>query len=105
MCVSADEVPAETLEKEKEIFRAQALESGKPEKILEKIVEGRMRKYLEEVTLLGQAFVKDTDLTVEKLLRQAGAKVLRFARIEVGEGIEKKQEDFAAEVMAQARRD
>jgi elongation factor Ts len=104
MCVSADEVPAETMEKEKEIFRAQALESGKPEKILEKIVEGRVRKYLEEVTLLGQAFVKDTDLTVEKLLRQNGAKVLRFARIEVGEGIEKKQEDFAAEVMAQARR-
>jgi len=105
VCVSADEVPAQTLEKEKEIFRAQALESGKPEKILDKIVEGRVRKYLEEVTLLGQAFVKDTDLTVEKLLRQAGAKVLRFARIEVGEGIEKKQEDFAAEVMAQARRD
>jgi elongation factor Ts len=93
------------MEKEKEIFRAQALESGKPEKILEKIVDGRVRKYLEEVTLLGQAFVKDTDLTVEKLLRQTGAKVLRFARIEVGEGIERKQEDFAAEVMAQARRD
>jgi len=103
MCVGVDAVPAETLEKEKEIFRAQALESGKPEKIVEKIVEGKVRKYLEEVTLLGQAFVKDTDVTVEKLLAQAGAKVLRFARIEVGEGIEKKQENFADEVMAQVR--
>jgi len=105
LCVSADEVPAATLEKETEIFRAQALESGKPEKILEKIVEGRVRKYLEEVTLLGQSFVKDPDLTVHKLLAQAGAKVVRFARIEVGEGIEKKQENFADEVMAQMRGD
>jgi elongation factor Ts len=103
MCVSADDVPAETLEKEKEIFRAQALQSGKPEKIVDKIIDGRVRKYLEETTLLGQAFVKDTDVTVEKLLRQAGAKVVRFARIEVGEGLEKRQEDFAAEVMAQVR--
>jgi elongation factor Ts len=104
MCVSADQVPAQVLEKEKEIFRAQALDSGKPEKIVDKIIDGRVRKYLEEVTLLGQAFVKDRDVTVEKLLGQAGAKVVRFARVEVGEGIEKKQEDFAAEVMAQARR-
>jgi elongation factor Ts len=103
MCVSADDVPAETLEKEKEIFRAQALESGKPEKIVEKIIGGRVRKYLEEVTLLGQAFVKDPDTTVEKLLEQAGAQVVRFARIEVGEGIEKKEESFADEVMAQVR--
>jgi len=105
MCVGADQVPAEVLEKEKEIFRVQALDSGKPEKIVDKIVGGRVRKFLEEVTLLGQAFVKDTDVTVEKLLGEAGAKVVRFARVEVGEGIEKKQEDFAAEVMAQARRD
>jgi len=105
LCVSADEVPAATLEKDKEIFRAQALESGKPEKILDKIVEGKIRKYLEEVTLLGQAFVKDPDLTVDKLLTQAGAKVVRFARVEVGEGIEKKQENFADEVMAQVRGD
>jgi elongation factor Ts len=103
MCVSAGEVPAETLEKEKEIFRAQALQSGKPEKIVDKIIDGRVRKYLQEVTLLGQAFVKDTDVTVEKLLRRTGAKVVRFARIEVGEGLEKRQEDFAAEVMAQVR--
>jgi len=105
LCVSADEVPAATLEKEQEIFRAQALESGKPTQIAEKIVAGRVRKYLEEVTLLGQAFVKDPDLTVHKLLAQAGAKVVRFARIEVGEGIEKKQENFADEVMAQVRGD
>ncbi len=101
LCVSADQIPAAVLEKEKEIFRAQALESGKPEKILEKIVEGRVRKYLEEVTLLGQAFVKDPDLTVQQLLTQAGAKVVRFARVEVGEGIKKKQENFADEVRAQ----
>lgn len=105
MCVSADQVPATVLEKEKEIFRAQALESGKPEKILEKIVEGRVRKYLEEVTLLGQPFVKDPDITVDKLLAQAGTKVIHFARVEVGEGIEKKQENFADEVMAQVRGD
>jgi len=103
MCVSAEQVPADALEKEKEIFRAQALESGKPENIVEKIIGGRVRKYLEEVTLLGQAFVKDPDVTVEKLLGQAGAKVIRFARVEVGEGIEKKQENFADEVMSQVR--
>lgn len=103
MCVSADEVPAENLEKEKEIFRAQALESGKPENIVDKIVGGRVRKYLEEVTLLGQAFVKDSDVSVEKLLNQSGAEVARFARVEVGEGIEKKEENFADEVMAQVR--
>lgn len=103
MCVGADQVPAEVLEKEKDIFRAQAMESGKPADIVEKIIGGRVRKYLEEVTLLGQAFVKDTDTSVEKLLNQAGAKVLRFARVEVGEGLEKKAESFADEVMAQVR--
>lgn len=103
MCVSAEQVPADALEKEKEIFRAQALESGKPENIVEKIIGGRVRKYLEEVTLVGQAFVKDPDVTVEKLLDQAGARVIRFARVEVGEGIEKKQENFADEVMSQVR--
>ena len=101
--VSADQIPAPTLAKEKEIFRAQALDSGKPEKILEKIVDGRVRKYFEEVTLLGQAFVKDPDQRVEQLLARAGARVRRFARVEVGEGIEKKQENFADEVMAQVR--
>jgi len=104
LCVGAGEVPSKVLEKERDIFRAQALESGKPASIVEKIIEGRVRKYLEEVTLLGQAFVKDPDVTVEKLLGKAGAKVVRFARVEVGEGIEKRQEDFATEVMAQVRK-
>jgi elongation factor Ts len=103
VCVSSDEVPQEMLDRERDIFKAQALESGKPENIVEKMIEGRMRKYLGEITLLGQPFVKDPDLTVEKLLKQNGAKVLQFRRLEVGEGIEKKQENFAEEVMAQAK--
>jgi elongation factor Ts len=103
MCVSAEEVPADVLAKEKEIFRVQALESGKPENIVDKIVEGRVRKYLEEVTLLGQAFIKDPDMTVENLLKQAGAKVIRFQRLELGEGVDKREENFADEVMAQVR--
>ncbi len=101
VCVSADQVPAEILDKEREIFKAQALESGKPENIMDKIVDGRVRKFLSEITLLGQAFVKDPDTTVEKLLAAADAKVVGFKRYEVGEGIEKKKENFAEEVMAQ----
>lgn len=103
LCVSAEDVPADKLEKERDIFRAQAAESGKPPQIVEKIIEGRVRKYLEEVTLTGQAFVKDPDITVGKLLAKSGAKVIGFNRFEVGEGIEKKKEDFAAEVMAQVQ--
>ncbi|MBT8115168.1 MAG: elongation factor Ts [Arenicella sp.] len=102
VCVSTDQVPAELLAKEREIFTAQAAESGKPAEIMEKMVDGRIRKYLNEVTLLGQAFVKDPDQTVEKLLNSAGAQVQDFVRYEVGEGIEKKQDDFVSEVMAQA---
>ena len=101
LCVSEAEVPAETLEKEKEILRAQALESGKPADIVEKMLAGRIRKYLAEITLLGQSFVKDPDKTVETLLSDAGATVNQFVRYEVGEGIEKKSENFADEVMAQ----
>ncbi len=101
LCVSEDEVPADVLEKEKEILRAQALESGKPADIVEKMLTGRIRKYLAEITLLGQSFVKDPDKTVETLLSDAGATVNKFVRYEVGEGIEKKQENFADEVMAQ----
>ena len=103
VCVSEDQVPAELLEKEKEIFVAQAQDSGKPAEIIEKMVTGRLKKYLGEITLLGQPFVKDTDKSVAQLLKEAGATVKQFIRFEVGEGIEKKQEDFAAEVMAQAR--
>ncbi len=101
MCVSEAEVPAETLAKEKEILIAQAEGSGKPMNIIEKMVEGRMRKYLSEITLVGQPFVKDPDQTIAQLLKSAGAEVTSFVRYEVGDGIEKKQEDFAAEVMAQ----
>jgi len=102
VCISADQVPADLLAKEREIFTAQAAESGKPEEIMEKMVDGRIRKYLNEVTLKGQAFVKDPDQTVEKLLKSAGADVEQFVRYEVGEGIEKKEDDFVSEVMAQA---
>ena len=100
-CVSEDQVPEEELAKEKEILVAQAEGSGKPPEIVEKMVAGRIRKYLSEVTLLGQPFVKDPDQTVGQLLSSAGATVEAFVRYEVGDGIEKKQEDFAAEVMAQ----
>jgi len=102
VCVSEDQVPADLLAKEREITEAQAKESGKPDNIVEKMVEGRMRKYLSEITLLGQSFVKDPDTTVGKLLQAHGAKVHGFTRFEVGEGIEKKVEDFREEVMAQA---
>ena len=102
VCVSENQVPADLLAKEREITEAQAKESGKPDNIIEKMVEGRMRKYLGEITLLGQAFVKDPDTTVGKLLQAKGASVNGFARFEVGEGIEKKVEDFREEVMAQA---
>jgi elongation factor Ts len=103
VCIGADEVPAELLAKEREIITVQAAESGKPENIVEKMVDGRIKKYLNEVTLLGQPFVKDPDQTVEKLLAGAGASVVRFNRFEVGEGIEKKKENFAEEVAAQAK--
>jgi elongation factor Ts len=100
-CVSEANVPADVLDKERDILRAQALESGKPADIVEKMLTGRMRKYLAEITLLGQSFVKNPDITVETLLSDAGATVNNFVRYEVGEGIEKKQENFADEVMAQ----
>jgi len=99
-CVSKDQVPAAAIAKEKEIFAEQAKTSGKPPEIIEKMVMGRVNKYLSEITLLGQAFVKDPDTTVEKLLKSKGASVIRFSRYEVGEGMEKKSGDFAAEVMA-----
>ena len=103
ICVSEADVPADVLEKEKDILRAQALESGKPADIVEKMLVGRVRKYLAEITLLGQPFVKDPDKTVDALLKDAGATVVRFVRYAVGEGIEKKQENFADEVMAQIK--
>ncbi len=102
-CVSEDDVPAGLLDKEKDIYRAQAAESGKPDDIIDKMVAGRVKKYLKEITLLGQPFVKNPDMTVEQLIKKAGVKVRRFSRFEVGEGIEKKTDNFAEEVMAQAR--
>lgn len=103
VCVSDDQIPAETLDKEKEIFVAQARESGKPDDIIEKMVSGRMAKFKKEITLLGQPFVKDPDITVEKLLTSADASVNWFIRYEVGEGLEKRSDNFAEEVMAQAK--
>ena len=103
VCISEEQVPADMIEKEREIFTAQARESGKPDNIIEKMIDGRIRKYLSEITLLGQSFVKDPDQTVGKLLEAASASVLRFERIELGEGIEKKVENFADEVMAQVK--
>jgi elongation factor Ts len=103
VCISSDQVAPELIEKEKEIFSAQAAESGKPADIIEKMISGRINKFLKEITLLGQPFVKDPDVTVEKLLKNKGAQVLFFSRFEVGEGIEKKQENFADEVMAQVK--
>jgi len=101
LCVSTDQVSAETVDKEREIYAAQAANSGKPVHIVEKMIEGRLRKFLGEVTLLGQPFVKDPDQKVEKLLKAKGATVKHFERFEVGEGIEKKSENFADEVMQQ----
>jgi elongation factor Ts len=103
VCVSEDQVPADMLAAERDIFTAQARESGKPDDIIEKMITGRIRKYLGEITLLGQSFVKNPDMTVGKLLKQADASVIRFDRIELGEGIEKKAENFADEVMAQVK--
>jgi elongation factor Ts len=105
--LSQREVPAQVMDKEREILTEQAQKEGKserkPPEIVAKMVEGRLRKSLGEITLLGQAFVKDPDTTVEKLLKGAGAQVLAFERFEVGAGIERKQEDFVAEVMAQVK--
>ncbi|WP_395377077.1 translation elongation factor Ts [Marinicella sp. W31] len=103
--LSSDQVPGDVLEKEKGILIAQAQDSGKPAEIIEKMVEGRMRKYLAEITLLGQNFVKDPDVTVEKLLKTNNASVSGYVRFEVGEGIEKKVDNFVEEVMSQVRGD
>lgn len=101
--VDENDMPAELLEKERAILKAQAEESGKPPEIVEKMLEGRVKKYLAETTLVGQPFVKDPDQTVAELLKAAGAKVKHFTRFEVGEGIEKQEGNFADEVMAQVR--
>ena len=100
-CIDEAGVPTETLENERRILTEQAQDSGKPPEIVEKMVEGRVKKFLKEITLVGQPFVKDPDVTVGKLLGGANASVTSFVRFEVGEGIEKKVENFADEVMKQ----
>ena len=106
-CVDIDEnnVAKEVLGKEREIYMAQAQESGKTAEIIEKMVEGKIKKFVKEITLLGQPFVKDPDQSIEKILKSAEAKVLSFIRYEVGEGIEKRSDNFAEEVMSQAKGD
>jgi elongation factor Ts len=99
--VSADDVAVDEVEKERKFLEEQAAQEGKPPEIVAKMVEGRLRKYLNEITLLGQSFVKDPDIKVGKLLQQADASVHSFVRLEVGEGIDKKVENFAEEVQAQ----
>lgn len=101
MVVRAEDIPEDVLAKEADIFAAQAKESGKPEEIVNKMIEGRIRKYKAEVSLLDQPFVKDPDTKVGDLLKGAEADVISYVRFEVGEGIEKEEEDFAAEVAAQ----
>lgn len=105
--VTKEEVPMEEIEKEKEILRAQALNEGKPEKIIDKMVEGRVSKYYKEICLLEQPFVKNPDLTIEDLVKEQimtigeNVKIRRFARFQMGEGLEKKEENFAEEVAKQ----
>ena len=101
--LNAAQVPAEIVDRERAILLEQAQNEGKPPEIVAKMVEGRLRKALSEITLAGQAFVKDPDTTIEKLLKGAKAEVVAFERFEVGAGIEKKQDDFVAEVMAQVK--
>lgn len=100
-CIDESGVPADVLETEKRIFSEQAAESGKPPEIVEKMVTGRVAKFLKEITLVGQPFVKDPDMSVGKLLKGAEASVVSFIRFEVGEGIEKKEDNFVEEVMSQ----
>jgi elongation factor Ts len=101
--IDSNGVPPAVLDKEREILAEQTKAEKKPPEIVAKMVEGRLRKYLAEITLVGQPFVKDPETTVEKLLKKAGATVVQFVRYEVGAGIEKKQDDFVGEVMAQVK--
>ena len=101
--VSRDQVSAEAIENEREIFTAQAKESGKPQEIIDKMIEGRINKFIDEVSLLGQPYVKNPDIKVGQLLKEKNTEVLSFVRYEVGEGIEKKEDNFVEEVMAQVR--
>jgi elongation factor Ts len=102
-CVSEEQLSNELLEREKSIFIEQAKESGKPDNIIEKMIVGRMKKFVNEVTLYGQAFIKDPETSVGELVKSKNAEVVSFVRFEVGEGMEKKEDNFVEEVMAQAQ--
>jgi elongation factor Ts len=102
-CIDEDGVPADVIDNERRILTEQAQDSGKPAEIIEKMIGGRLAKFLKEITLVGQPFVKDPDVTVGKLLSGKGAKAVGFVRYEVGEGIEKKEDNFVEEVMAQVK--
>lgn len=103
LVISRDEVSADLINTEREIFTAQARESGKPQEIIDKMIEGRISKFVDEVSLLGQAYVKDPNKKISDLLKEHNAEISSFIRIEVGEGIEKKEDNFVEEVMAQVR--
>lgn len=103
MVISADDIAEQILAKEREIIMAQSQGSGKPQAVIDKMVEGRLNKFRDEMSLLGQAFVKDSDIRVGQLLKSAGAEIISFVRFAVGEGIEKPTEDFAEAVMAQVK--
>ncbi len=105
VCLDKEDVPEDLVSREKRIFLEQASSSGKPPEIIEKMVEGRMKKFFKEITLLGQSFIKDPDISIRDLLDKSEAKVQSFIRYEVGEGIEKKEENFADEVMKQIKGD
>ena len=104
ICVTEDDVPEEVIEAERSIFVAQAKESGKSDDIVARMVDGKLKKFMKENTLLGQAYVKDPDTTIGDLVAGAGVAVVEMLRYEVGEGLEKRDDDFVAEVMAQANR-
>jgi elongation factor Ts len=101
LAISPSDIPEETILKEKEIFKAQSEDSGKPPEIVEKMIEGKINKYLAEVSLTEQDFVKDPNKKISDLLKENNATILSFTRFEVGEGIEVEKVDFATEVMAQ----
>lgn len=101
--ISRDQVPADAIANEREVFTAQARESGKPQDIIDKMIEGRINKFVDEVSLTGQPFVKDPNIKVDQYLKDKQAEVISFIRFEVGEGIEKKEDNFVEEVMAQVR--
>ena len=103
MVIKSGDIPEETISKEREIYLSQAQESGKPENIVEKMVDGRIQKFLSEVSLVDQPFVKEPDKKISDLLKEANSEIVSFCRFEVGEGIETKEEDFAAEVAAQLK--